>query len=336
MTDNKLLTVSASPHIKAYDTTKSIMIDVLISLLPAMIFAVYMFGFRALTVTLITVCSCIIFEYLFEKIMKKPITVFDFSACVTGVLLAFTLPVNVPLWLPVIGAFFAIVIVKQLFGGIGKNIVNPAIAARIFLFIAWPSKLTSYLLPHADKMSAFSVSGGDFSDITASATVLQNVKAGKDAGYSLFDMFIGNIPGCIGEISAILLIIGGLYLLCRKVITWHIPVSFIATVALITYIFPKNSTMQDYEFMLTELLTGGLILGAIFMATDYVTSPATAKGRLIYGFGCGLITVIIRYFGGYPEGVSFGIMIMNLLVYYIDKFTRPRPFGAVKKVKVNK
>lgn len=337
MNNSKLLTVTASPHIKSPDTTRTIMLDVLIALLPAMVWGVYAFGWRALTVTLITVCSSVIFEFLFEKIMKKPSTVLDFSAVVTGVLLAYSLPVNVPFWLPVIGAFFAIVVVKQIFGGIGKNVVNPAIAARIFLFIAWPSRLTSYILPVAEKkISAFTVSCGDISDITASATVLQNIKAGKEAGRSIFDLFLGNLPGTIGEVSAVLLILGGIYLLVRKVITWHIPVSFIGTVAIITFIFPLDKSIQPYEFMLNELLSGGLILGAIFMATDYVTSPATKKGRLIFGFGCGAITVFIRYFGGYPEGVSFAIMIMNLLVYYIDRFTRSKPFGALPKEKAPK
>ena len=330
MNDNKKLTVSASPHIKAAETTRSIMSDVLIALLPALIWAIYAFGWRAMTVTLITVFSCIIFEYLFEKLMKKPVTVLDMSAAVTGVLLAFTLPVNVPLWLPVMGSFFAIVIVKQLFGGIGKNVVNPAIAARIFLFIAWPSRLTSYVIPVAAKISPFTVSCGDIGDVTAKATLLQSLKAGNSPDSTIFDMFLGNVAGSLGEISAVLLIMGGIYLLIRKVITWHIPVAFIGTVAVITFIFPQAGSMQAYEFMLSELLSGGLILGAFFMATDYVTSPATKSGRLIYGIGCGAITVFIRYFGGYPEGVSYSILIMNLAVPLIDRYTRPRIFGEVK------
>lgn len=331
--NKKLLTVSASPHIKAPENTRTVMIDVLIALLPALIWSVYVFSWRALTVTLISVFSCIIFEFLFEKLMKKPVTVLDFSAAVTGLLLAFSIPASVPLWLPVMGAFFAIVIVKQLFGGIGKNVVNPAIAARIFLFIAWPARLTDFAAPIVTKLSPFTVSCGD---VTASATVLKSLKAGEASNVSLFDMFLGNMGGTIGEVSSVLLILGGLYLLMRRVITWHIPVSFIGTVAVLTFVFPKVDSVQAYEFMLSEILSGGIILAAFFMATDYVTSPVTKTGRLIFGFGCGAITVFIRYFGGFPEGVSFAVMIMNLLVWYIDKFTRPKPFGAVKQPKKTK
>ena len=325
--NKKLLTVSASPHIKHPDTGRSIMIDVIIALIPALIWGVYVFGFRVLTLTALCVASCIIFEFLFEKIMKKPITVLDFSAVVTGILLAFNLPVGVDLWIPIVGAFFAIVIVKQLFGGIGKNVVNPALAARVFLFIAWPSQMGTFSNTLTEKFGAFSVS---VSDITATATPLKALKTGDMPDKSIFDMFIGNVPGCIGEVSAALLILGGLYLLVRRVITWHIPVAYIGTVALITFLAPKLSSVQSYEFMLMEILSGGLLLGAFFMATDYATSPVTSTGRLIYGVGCGLITIFIRYFGGYSEGVSFSILIMNLLVWYIDMFTRPKVFGRTK------
>ncbi|MBE6573051.1 MAG: RnfABCDGE type electron transport complex subunit D [Ruminococcaceae bacterium] len=326
-----MLHVASSPHIKHVDTTTSIMFDVIVALVPALIWAVYSYGFRALTLTLISVASCIVFEYLYQKLLKKPLTVRDLSAVVTGILIAFNLPVSVPLWVPVMGSFFAIIVVKQLFGGIGKNIVNPALAARVFLFTAWPSKLSGFMHPFEDKLSAFSVSCGD---ITASATPLASLKTGVSPdNVTLFDMFMGNTSGCIGEVSAILVIIGGVYLLIRRVITWHIPVSFIGTVALITYLFPQVESVQPYEFMLAELLSGGLMIGAIFMATDYATSPVTSAGRLIYGVGCGLITVFIRYFGGYSEGVSFAILIMNLLVWYIDMFTKPRVFGKIKAKK---
>ncbi len=328
--DNRLLSVASSPHVKHPDTSRSIMIDVIIAMLPALVWAVYMFGWRALSVTLISVASCVIFEFLFQKLMKKPVTVLDFSAVVTGILIAFNLPVSVALWVPVMGSFFAIVVVKQLFGGIGKNVVNPALAARVFLFTAWPAEIVGFLPPLTDKLDPVSVSAGD---IVASATPLAALKVGEVPDIGIFDLFLGNMPGCIGEISALLIIIGGLYLMLRRVITWHIPVSFIATVALLTFIFPQAESVQAYEFMLMELLSGGLMLGAVFMATDYATSPVTATGRIIYGIGCGGITVFIRYFGGYSEGVSFAILIMNLLVWYIDKATRPKPFGYIPKKK---
>ncbi|MBR6513367.1 MAG: RnfABCDGE type electron transport complex subunit D [Clostridia bacterium] len=330
MDSTKLLRVAPAPHVKHSDTSRSIMLDVVIAMAPALVWAVYVFGFRVLTVLLISVASSVIFEFLFQKLLKRPVTVLDFSAVVTGVLIAFNLPVTVSLWVPVMGSFFAIIVVKQLFGGIGKNIVNPALAARVFLFLAWPDEITGFIEPLGKKLSAVSVSTAD---ITASATPLAALKLGNAPEVGLFDLFMGNMPGCIGEISALLLLIGGIYLLVRRVITWHIPVSFLGTVAILTFLFPKVSSVQAYQFMLMELLSGGLILGAIFMATDYVTCPVTSTGRVLYGVGCGAITVFIRYFGGYSEGVSFAILIMNLLVWYIDKLTRPKPFGYVKKEK---
>ena len=326
--EKKLLKVSASPHVKHWETGRVLMLDVVIAMIPALIWAVYLFGWRALTLTVISVASCMMFEFLFQKLLKRPITVLDCSSVVTGILLAFNLPVSTPLWIPVMGAFFAIVIVKQLFGGIGKNIVNPALAARVFIFTSWPNEIKNFILPF-NKPSALNVTV----DATATATPLVSLKQGVSPDVTLFDMIIGNMPGCIGEISVVLLVTGGLYLLARRVITWHIPVSFIATVAVLTYLFPQNQSVQAWEFMLTELCTGGLMLGAFFMATAYATSPVTSSGRVIYGIGCGLITVFIRYFGGYNEGVSFAILIMNLLVWYIDKFTRPRIFGALPKKK---
>ncbi len=327
-TPNNLLKVSASPHVKHWENGRTLMVDVIIAMLPALIWAVYLFGWRALTLTVISVASCMVFEFLAQKALRRPITVLDFSCVVTGILLAFNLPVSTPLWIPVMGAFFAIVVVKQLFGGIGKNIVNPALAARVFLFTAWPNEIKDFVAP-MDKLSALNISV----DATASATPLVSLKQGVSPDVTIFDMIIGNMPGCIGEISVVLLLLGGIYLLVRKVITWHIPVAFIGTVAVLTYLFPQNQSVQAWEFMVTELCSGGLILGAFFMATDYATSPVTKPGRLIYGVGCGLITVFIRYFGGYNEGVSFAILIMNLLVWYIDLFTRPRIFGALPKKK---
>lgn len=327
--DKKMLTVSASPHMKAWETTRVLMLDVVIAMIPALVWAVYVFGFRVLSLTVISVAACVVFEFLTEKLLKKPVTLLDFSAVVTGILLAFNLPVSAPLWIPVLGAFFGIVIVKQLFGGIGKNVVNPALAARVFLFIAWPNEIKNFVAPASEKLSAFRVSV----DAVATATPLASLKQGVSPDAKILDMLFGNTPGCLGEVSALLLLVGGLYLLVRKVITWHIPAAYLGTVAIITYIFPLDKSVHAWEFMLAELLSGGLMLGAIFMATDYVTSPATKKGRVIYGIGCGLITVFIRYFGGYSEGVSFAILIMNLLVWYIDQFTRPRVFGVRKEKK---
>ena len=332
MDEKKMLRVSSSPHVKHSDNTRTIMLDVIIAMVPALIWAVYVFGLRVLSVVLVSVASSVIFEYLYQKLMKKPVTVLDFSAVVTGILIAFNLPVSVALWIPVMGSFFAIIIVKQLYGGIGKNVVNPALAARVFLFLAWPSEVSGekFIAPLTQKLSPVVITT---SDIVASATPLSALKVGEKPAASIADMFIGNIAGCIGEISVLLLLIGGVYLLLRRVISWHIPVSFLGTVAVLSFLFPKVSSVQPYEFMLMELFTGGLILGAVFMATDYATSPVTASGRIIYGIGCGGITVFIRYFGGYNEGVSFAVLIMNLLVWYIDKFTRPKPFGHQPKEK---
>ena len=328
--NTKFLTMTASPHVKSPIKTKNIMADVIIALMPALVWAIYIFGFRALTITAVSVLSCVVFEYLYRKLMKKTNTVSDLSAAVTGILLAYSLPVSVPLWLPVIGSFFAIVIVKQLYGGIGKNIINPALAARVFLFIAYPTELTAFTAP-GEHLNPFAINVSKAaSDVAAGATPLVNMKNGIMPDADITATLIGNIPGTIGEVSATLLILTGLYLMIKKVITWHIPVTYIATVAIITLIFPLGD-ISCVSSMLLHLFSGGLMLGAFFMATDYVTSPATNLGRIIYGVGCGLITVFIRYFGGYPEGVSFAILIMNLFVWYLDKATKPRVFGGAKK-----
>lgn len=302
------------------------MLNVIIALLPAVAWGVYVFGMRALTITLVSVVSAVLFEALYQFFMNIPVTVKDGSAIVTGMLLAMCLPVAVPLWMPVVGSFFAIVVVKQLFGGIGKNVVNPAIAARIFMFLAWPEQMAFYTAPKTE-LPAFSGIGG--ADIVASATPLADLKNGQTPDVDLIDMFMGNIGGSIGEVSAAALLLGGLYLLYKGTIKWHIPVSYMATVAVLTFMFPQ--TPETFQFVAYELLGGGLILGALFMATDYVTSPVTPRGRIIFGIGCGVITVVIRYFGQYAEGVSFAIMIMNLLVWYLDMYTRPARFGGVKK-----
>jgi electron transport complex protein RnfD len=327
---DRLLTVSSSPHIKSGETTSTIMAAVIIALTPALIWAVYIFGFRALTLTAVSVLSCVIFEFLYQQIMRKRVTANDLSAVVTGMLIAFNLPVNTPLWAPVIGAAFAIIVVKQLFGGIGKNIVNPAIAARVFMFLSF-NFMSVFHDAAAENLPALDINI-NYVDIVAGATPLSGdfLKAGRLPDISFFDMFLGwNKSGCIGEISILLLLVGGLYLIWRKIISWHIPLTFIGVVALLTYFFPVGS--DSLAFMTAELFSGGLFLGAIFMATDYATSPITKKGKLIFGAGCGLITIFIRYFGAYPEGVSFAIMVMNLFVWYLDKLTKPVKFGGSAK-----
>lgn len=309
-----LLTVTPSPHIKHTDTTARVMLHVLIALMPAFIWGIVVFGWNAAIMPLVAVGASVLFEYLVQKLLRKPVTVGDLSAAVTGLLLGLNLPASDSYFLPVVGAAFAIVVVKQLFGGIGKNFVNPALAARVFLFLSWPDKMAAYPAPF-DRTVV---------DVVASATPRATGSA------DLLDLFLGRCGGSIGEISALLLLIGGAYLLICRVISWHIPVAYLGTVALITLVFPQGGGFFAPSFMAFELLSGGLLLGAFFMATDYVTSPVTAKGRIIFGVGCGLLTVFFRYFGAYPEGVSFAILVMNCLVYYIDRLTRPRVFGGAR------
>ncbi len=317
--------MTASPHMHADKSTQNLMLDVIIALLPVIGWGVYAFGTRTLLVVGISVLSCVLTEYIYRKLAHKNNTIGDLSAIITGIILALTLPVTVPLWICVIGSIFAIAVVKQLFGGIGKNVVNPALAARVFLFIAFPQQASTF----TEFKNRFPFFVNFENDVTACATPLaQDINEKKN----ILDLFFGNHSGSIGEISELLIIIGLLYLLFRKVITWHIPISFIGTVALVTFIFPQGD-MGNLEFMLVQITSGSLFFGAVFMATDYVTSPVTSVGRIIYGVGCGLITLFIRYFGGYPEGVSFAILIMNLLVWYIDMFTKPKVFGGVKNVK---
>ncbi len=320
-----MLTVTTSPHIKSPVTTRSIMIDVLIALFPSFLWGIYAFGPRAASIVLLSVAAAVGFEALFQLLMKKRITVTDGSAAVTGLLLGMNLPATVPLWLPVIGSFFAIVVVKQLYGGIGKNFMNPALAARAFLMLAWPSQMTTIPAPLTTS-SPFAMSV-DAVDIVSSATPMQLLKNGTLPDGGMFNMLLGSKPGVIGEIPTLLLIAGGVYLIIRRVITWHIPVAYIGTVAAIAYIFPQN--MADrMEFVAYELICGGLMLGAVFMATDYATTPITTTGRLIFGVGCGAITMFIRYFAAYAEGVTFAILIMNTLVWYIDRVTKPKKFGG--------
>ena len=325
----EFLTVSPSPHIKSQDTTATVMFDVLVALTPAVLWSVFQFGLRALILVLISIAASVGWEAAAQFLLKRTITVSDLSAAVTGMLLGMNLPATAPLWMPVVGAFFAIVIVKQIFGGIGKNFVNPALAARVFLF-SWASDMSAFPAIGV-KIHSLAVKLPDVDAVTG-ATPLAAMKAGIIPDTNLFGMIIGNASGCIGEISSLLLIGGGIFLILRKVISWQIPAAYLGTVAVISLLFPRIEGAA-LESVLYELFAGGLILGAIFMATDYSTSPVTPVGRLIYGAGCGAITMLIRYFGSYPEGVSFSILIMNLLVWYIDKVTMPRRFGGKSNAK---
>ncbi len=327
--------VNSSPHIRSEETTRSLMTDVIIALLPALAGAVIFFGFRSLFLVLVTVASCLAAETLFNRIVKRKNTVDDRSAIITGILLAFNLPVTAPYWLAMIGAFFAIVIVKMLFGGLGRNFLNPALAARAFLF-SWPGLMTSFTAPFQEIYSQLGFIFGnpvavngvlpEEIDAIACATPLKNLKQGLLPDASLGDLFVGNVGGCLGETSALLLLLGGVYLLLRKVITWHIPVSYLGTVAVLTVLFPRGEG-SAVAYMAAELCSGGLMLGAIFMATDYTTSPVTRTGRLIYGIGCGFLTVFLRYFGGYAEAVSYSILIMNVVTLAIDRLVKPKRYG---------
>lgn len=318
------LTVSSSPHAHTPVTTRVIMRDVLIALAPALCGSVYFFGPRALIVVLISVAASVFFEWGYRKLMHLDSTVYDMSAMVTGVLIAFVCPVTIPYWCLIIGDFFAIVIVKQLFGGIGKNFMNPALAARAFLF-SWPVVMSTWVAP------GFQNAAGLFStaDAVTSATPLSALHTGVMPQNSLLDLFLGNVGGSLGETSALLLLIGGLYLLARKVISLRIPLSYLGAVALLTFLFPRGN--ERLPWMAAQLLSGGLILGAFFMATDYVTSPVTKLGQILFGIGCGILTVVIRYFGSYNEGVSYAILVMNACTVLLDKLGRPRKFGTSGK-----
>ena len=310
---NKLI-VSPSPHIRDNATTSTIMRDVLIGLAPAMIAAVVIFGFRALLMTAVCVAACIIFEYGTERILGRENTISDLSAVVTGVILSFNLPVQLPLWMAVVGCFFAIVIVKKLFGGIGNNFANPAIAARIFLLLSFSQPMTTWL----------QVEGGRAVQGVYGATPLALISAGDTANLpSVMEMLLGTRGGCMGETCAIALILGGVYMIWKKVITPTIPLAFIGGVFVLSLLFGVNPVY--------ELLGGGLMLGAFFMATDYTTSPITEKGKIIFGLGCALITMVIRVFGSYPEGVSYSILLMNIITPHINRMVRNKAFGGVQQ-----
>ncbi|HHZ01332.1 MAG TPA: RnfABCDGE type electron transport complex subunit D [Tissierellia bacterium] len=307
---------SSSPHIRGDETTQSLMLDVIIALVPAMAASVFYFGFNAVVLILASVISAVVTEYLCQRFMNRPITITDLSAVVTGILLAFNLPAEAPWWLAVMGSAFAIAIVKQIFGGLGFNFLNPALAARAFLMASWSSHMTGGMID-------------PITDAVSSATPLSILK-GTASGQlpTLWDMFIGRIPGVIGETSTILLLIGGIYLIYRGTIKWIIPVFYIGTVAVIALI-------TDASTLPYHILGGGLILGAFFMATDYATSPITDKGKVIFAVGAGILTMVIRKVGGYPEGVSYSILLMNILTPMIDKYVRPHVFGVATGGKKN-
>ncbi len=348
------LEVSNSPHIRDRATTTAIMRDVLIALLPAVIAAGIIFGLRSIMLILVSVISCMLFEYLARKIMKRNNTLPDLSAVVTGVLLAFGLPPTLPIYMTVIGAFFAIVVVKQMFGGLGQNFVNPALTSRIFLVIAFPNQMIIWTVREGAFSFLNSLKGADLvSSATplaafrnANAEVVSSATPVADANPlpGLLDLFLGNKGGCIGEICILALLIGAVYLLARKVIAPWIPLAYLGSFTLMIMLFGNTSffkTIADAPFALSSwetaineptymLLSGGLILGAFFMATDYVTSPITRRGKIIFGVGCGLLTFLIRYYGNIAEGVSFAIILMNILSPNIDRLTMRKPFGGRK------
>ena len=307
------LTVSSSPHIRSSETTQKIMRDVTIALAPAAAYGVYNFGMRALIILVISIVTAMVTEAACQKIRKQTITIDDFSAVVTGLLLGMNLPSTVPYWIPVVGSIFAIAIVKQAFGGLGHNFINPALAARALLVASWPVQMTTW--------------SSVTTDATATATVLGILKEGTGAQLpSLMDMLIGRIGGSIGETSALLLLVGGLYLIYKGIISIKIPGIYIGTVAILTLFI----TGFDLTTTMIHILSGGLILGAFFMATDYASSPITPRGQIFYALGMGLITVVIRFYGGYPEGVSYSILLMNVAAPLIDKYSKQRVFGGAK------
>ena len=305
------LIVSPAPHIRDKLTTNRIMLDVIIALCPALVIAIWVFGARAAVITCVCVASCILFEWGFEKIVKRKNTIGDFSAALTGIILAYNLPVTIPIWQAIFGSFAAIVFVKQLFGGLGKNFANPAVTARVVMFMAFPVAMTTWVVP--------------FDTVTGATPLVHLLNMFKGESFilpSTWDLFLGVHGGCLGETSELALLLGLIYLFIRRVITPVIPVTFILTVFILTAI------AGGLDFAVFHILSGGLFLGAIFCATDYVTSPQTELGRAIFGIGCGLVTVLIRLFGSYPEGVSFSILLMNILVPFIDKISINRALGG--------
>lgn len=310
--DDDMLIVSSTPHLRSNESTSKIMLDVIIALIPALIGAIYFFGMNALKLILISVAASVVFEFIIQKLFKRDVTINDYSAAVTGILIAFNLPASAPWWIPILASMFAIIVVKQFFGGLGQNFMNPALGARAFLLASWPNIMSNYTLPGTDAVTG--------------ATPLSIMKYGGSGTLpTMMDMFVGNIGGSIGETSAILLLIGGLYLIIRKVINWKIPVVYIATTVIMLLILGVETSELLYH-----VLGGGLILGAFFMLTDYSSTPVTPWGQIIVGIGAGILTALIRIKGGFPEGVSYAILLMNLVTPLVEKFTMPRTFGRSK------
>ena len=321
----KKLLVSASPHIHSPETTTGVMGDVIISLLPALVMAVVWFGSRALVLTAVCIGTAVLAEWVSRRVMKRPNTLGDLSAVVTGLILALNLPATLPLWMAAIGSIVAIVVVKQMFGGIGQNFINPAMTARIILMVSFPTAMARWTAPLASAWSA---------DAVTTATPMASLAASSGGNLSadlpsLWQMLVGYHGGSMGEVCALALLVGGVYLIIRRVISPIIPAAYIGTVA----VWMLLAGHGDLRFVAYELLGGGLLLGAFFMATDYATSPITAKGKWIFGIGCGIITSVIRLYGSLPEGVSFSIILMNILVPHIERLTLPRAFGAEKEKK---
>lgn len=309
----KNLAVSSSPHLRDNVSTRRIMQEVCLALAPAGIAGIILFGTQAAVLIAASVISAVLAEYFYQKLTHQKVTVGDWSAVVTGLLLAYNLPANAPVWLAVVGAVIAIVLVKQIFGGIGSNFMNPALAARAILFVSWATQMTTY------PATRFMLDG------VSTATPLNALGTGSVAGVNLMDLFLGNIPGVLGETCKLALLLGGVYLILRRIVDWKIPVAFIATV-FVCYLIKDGAEMALYQ-----ILSGGLFLGAFFMATDYATSPVTNPGRVIMGIGCGIFLFVIRAYASYPEGCSFAILLMNVATPLIDKYTMPKPFGEVKQ-----
>lgn len=308
--------VCSSPHLRDECTTKKIMLDVILALLPSVVAGIWFFGMRAALVILVTTAAAVLTEYLMRKGLKREQTISDLSAVVTGLLLALNLPPSIPLWIAIVGAVVAIALIKQLFGGLGQNFINPALGARVIMIVAWAPRMAAWTQP--------------LTDAVATATPLGLLKGEGLKSFSYLDMFLGKIPGCIGETSVFAILIGFAYLLFRKVITWHIPVLYTGTVALFTWVAGPGGIFTGDP--LYHILSGGLMLGAVFMATDYVTSPMTRKGSIIYAIGCGLLTSLFRLYGSLPEGVSYAIVLMNIATPLIDRYTIPVSFGGEKHV----
>ena len=317
------LSVTGAPHIRGKERTERIMLDVVIALVPAVVAGTYFFGLRALLLTLVSVAAALAAEWLMNLVLHRPNTLKDGSALVTGVLLALTLPASVPYWLVAVGSAFAVVFVKGLCGGLGQNLFNPALAARAFMLLLWPSWLVRYAAP-GTTLPIF----GNTVDIVTSATPLHHMQMPSLPEISIPELLLGSVGGTIGEVSALALLLGAAYLLVRKVISIRIPAAYLGTIALLTLVFHK--TDSGVVWMIYSLLSGGVLLGAFFMATDYTTSPVTPKGQILYGIGCGALTVFFRYEGLFPEGFTYAILLMNACVWLLDRYTAPKRFGTTK------